>query len=152
MTKSRHRLEADQAASIGHLSTRVGRTLSLSAVRAVQEAGFPEIRESWLPMLQHLENGGVRSTVLAERVGVTKQAIHQMLKEVERAGYCERIADPSDGRAQLVQLSKLGWSAWRKGLKVMQALEEDLASTLGANRMKRLREDLAMLEGILASR
>ena len=152
MSKTRHRLEAEQAASIGHLSTRVGRTLSLAALQAVQEAGFPEVRESWLPLLQHLEEGGLRSTALAERIGVTKQAIHQMLKEVEKAGYCERVADPTDGRAQLIQLSALGWKAWKKGLKVMKALESELESELGASRLERLRRDLAMMAEALSKR
>src|ERR687897_1491129 len=52
--------------------------------------------------------GGVRLTALADRSGLTKQAVGEAVADLERLGYVERVPDPSDGRAQINRLTESG--------------------------------------------
>ncbi|MGH2917284.1 MAG: MarR family transcriptional regulator [Solirubrobacteraceae bacterium] len=58
--------------------------------------------------------GGVRVTTLAERAGMSRQAITYLIRELEGKGYLERHPDPSDRRATLVHLTERGEAAVRE--------------------------------------
>ncbi len=133
--------------TLGHLLTRSARLFNEQAVAAVHAAGYPEVRESWVSLLRHLEPDGVRSSTLGERLGITKQAAGQLVSELERVGYLERVPDPSDGRAKLVRMTERGFGAWLAGLDALRELEEDLDREVGLASLRRdAPELLAALE------
>ena len=43
--------------------------------------------------------------MLAERAQIAKQTATALVDRLERAGYVERVPDPSDGRARLVRMT-----------------------------------------------
>ena len=49
---------------------------------------------------------GSRLTDLADRSGLTKQAVGEAVAELERKGYVERVPDPLDGRAKIIKLTR----------------------------------------------
>jgi len=51
-------------------------------------------------VLQYPGPDGVRPSALAERAGMTKQAMNQLLRSLESAGGVERAAAEADGRAR----------------------------------------------------
>ncbi len=124
--------------TLGHVLTRASRLFNEQALQAVHAAGFPEVRESWIALLRHLDPPGVRSSVLAERLGVTRQAAGQLVSELERAGYLERVADLSDGRAKLVRMTERGLHAWLAGLQALRTLQDDLRHEVGADALSAL--------------
>ncbi len=138
-----------QKASLGHLFSRVGRMLTGHAISKVHDAGFPEVRESWLPILQHVEEEGIRSIDLANKLSISKQAANQMVKEIQKQGYLERAPDPDDKRAQLITLTEQGWQAWVIGLKAMAEMERRLEKQLGLDNVNRMRNQAAIIENIL---
>src|SRR4051794_41656523 len=71
-------------------------------VRGVRAAGFP-VRRAHAQVFENLDPGGVRLTVLAERAGMTHQAMGELVAELVRHGLLERVPDPADGRARLVR-------------------------------------------------
>lgn len=52
--------------------------------------------------------GPVRLTTLATREGVTQPSMTQLIQRLERAGLVTRLADPDDGRAALIGITKEG--------------------------------------------
>ena len=82
-------------------------------------------------------------TALAEKVGITKQAVGQIVAELEQAGVLCRVPDPTDGRAKLVRFTAAGYRALLAGMGVLREVEDDLASELGETLMRRLNRDLA---------
>jgi DNA-binding MarR family transcriptional regulator len=50
----------------------------------------------------------VRPTVLAEQMGLSKQAMNDVCRQLERSGYIELRPDPEDGRARLITLTPQG--------------------------------------------
>lgn len=124
-------IEARKQDTLGHVLTRTSRLFHEHALQAVHAAGFVEVRESWIGLLRYVEEGGVRSSALADRLGVTRQAAGQLVSELESRGYVERVPDPTDGRAKLVRLTERGLGAWSTGLDALASLQEDLTSELG---------------------
>jgi DNA-binding MarR family transcriptional regulator len=144
-----HNIESHQKASLGHLFSRVGRMLTGHAISKVHKAGYPEVRESWLPILQHVEEKGIRSIDLANKLAISKQAANQMVKEIQKQGYLQRDPDPKDKRAQLITLTEQGWQAWVIGLKAMAEMERRLETQLGLDNVDHMRSQAAIIENIL---
>ncbi len=129
-------VEARAPDTLGHVLGRASRLFHEQALAAVRAAGYDEVRESWLGLLRHLRPEGVRSSMLGERLGITKQAAGQLVSELERLGYLERVADPTDGRAKLVRMTERGFGAWLAGLEAMAALEAELEAEVGLRRLR----------------
>jgi DNA-binding MarR family transcriptional regulator len=84
-------------------------------------------------------------TDLAARMGISKQAVGQLVDELEQMGAVERVADPSDGRAKLIRFSTKRGSSLLDGLAHLQKLERELGETIGAKRMAALHDGLIAL-------
>jgi DNA-binding MarR family transcriptional regulator len=82
-------------------------------------------------VLRSLRAGPRRITELAADERVTQPAITLLVNRLQERGWVERIADPSDGRAVLVNLTPLG---------------EDVFEQLRAEYRALLHEEMAMLD------
>jgi DNA-binding MarR family transcriptional regulator len=134
--------EAARDRSLGQLLLRAARLYNEAGVRAARQA-FPELRVAHTRLLPHLDWAGLRQTELAERVGVTKQAIGPLIRDLEAMGLTDRVPDPLDGRAQLVRYAPSAGALLLEGLKALGAVEGALSPALDA-------EDLAQLRALLA--
>ncbi len=105
-------------------------------------AGFADSYPSWGTNIFHyLREGGLRLTELAERSHTTKQAMRYTVNQLEAAGYVERVADPTDGRAKIIRLTDRGLEARRVADEIINDLERECAHRLGEQRMRQF-EDL----------
>src|SRR5438874_2101185 len=109
------------------------------------EAGFDDLRPAHTAVFQHIEADGSRLTDLAERAQITKQSMGYLVDYLERQGYLERRADPSDRRAAVICLTERGWEQVRAALAIIAGLEQEWARTLGKRRMQELRKLLGEL-------
>jgi DNA-binding MarR family transcriptional regulator len=91
----------------------------------------------------------VRGADLAKKLGVTKQAISQLITELEEWGVVEQVADPADGRAKLVRFTKKGEQGLVQGITILRELEQELADKIGKRRMQELHTALLALEKAL---
>src|SRR6476646_8524796 len=64
--------------------------------RAAADAQRPPVRAAHTALFPHLDFDGIRLTDLAARVGVTKQAVGQLVDDLADLGMVERISDPTD--------------------------------------------------------
>ncbi|HEU4408082.1 MAG TPA: MarR family transcriptional regulator [Polyangiaceae bacterium] len=127
------------------LLSRALRLFSDRAAQRVRALSLPSLRLAHATLLNHLGVGGLRLTDLAERVGVSKQAVGGLVQELEAMGVVRRVADPRDGRAKLVRVTPAGRSALRGGLAAVAEIEGSLAASLGPQRFRRLLGDLSAL-------
>jgi DNA-binding MarR family transcriptional regulator len=102
--------------------------------------------------MPHLDLDGTRITELARRAEITKQAVGQLVSDMEKAGYVERFADPDDQRANIVKLTKRGRRAILDGLGVFSDLAADLATELGEQETEKLIDTLESLSRALERR
>ncbi|WP_280174645.1 MarR family winged helix-turn-helix transcriptional regulator [Kaistia soli] len=105
-------------------------------------AGFKELRLPHVPVLQFPGPDGVRPAVLAERTGMSKQAINQLLRSLETTGYITRSDVEGDGSARVIRFTKRGHAAFRRIVEIQREIERDWRAELGA-------ADFATLKSLL---
>jgi DNA-binding MarR family transcriptional regulator len=111
------------------------------------EAGHPAIRPGHGCVFRFVDEEGSRLTDLAERSGLTKQAVGEVVADLEGLGYVERAPDPDDGRAKVIKLTARGADALETGRAIFTEIERDWAERFGAERITVMRE---LLEEITA--
>lgn len=124
---------------------RAARLVNERAVARMQQMGATGLRLAHTALLPHITDAGVRQTELADKLGVTKQAIGPLVDDLEREGIVERIPDPADARAKLVRWTPKGRRALRHGIGVLAQLERELAEEVGARRLAALADTLEAL-------
>ncbi len=82
-------------------------------------------------LLWLMDEGGTRSTVLARRAGVTKQAMSHLVRLMERQGYLEQVPDPSDTRAKVVRMTPRGEAVKIACVEVREELNQEIARLVG---------------------
>jgi DNA-binding MarR family transcriptional regulator len=78
--------------------------------------------------------------VLAERAGVSKQAMNQLLRSLEALGYLARSDAPGEGRARIVRLTKRGRAAYAKMSEILLQIEREWSAELGARPFIQLKQ------------
>jgi DNA-binding MarR family transcriptional regulator len=130
---------------IGRLLLQAQRTFNNQAIEKLRQRGYQGLGVAHTALLPHLDLDGTRITVLAERAGMTKQGMGQLVADLERQGLVTRKPDPADGRATLVQFTDAGWAYLRDAHEVKKELEADYAQILGASGLAELRSLLTAL-------
>lgn len=130
---------------VGRLFLRASRAFAAAASEKLKARGHIGLGATHTALLPHVDLEGTRATVLAERAGMTKQAVGQVVSDLERQGYVERRPDSADSRASLVVFTDAGWRFLRDAQDVKLEIEAEYASVLGAERMRSLRSALVEL-------
>ncbi|HEY6877150.1 MAG TPA: MarR family transcriptional regulator [Polyangiales bacterium] len=147
---TRDALEVQKRASALQLLFKCARLANERAMARVnQQAGRPVLKGAHTALLPHLSYDGVRVVDLARKLEISKQAVSQTLSEMAEAGVVELTPDPSDGRAKLARLTAGGAAAIAQGLRVLDALERELAQEVGEAKMRALHSTLLALEKAL---
>ena len=108
-------------------------------IKELNAAGFDELRIPHMAVLQFPGPDGVRPGTLAERAGISKQAMNQLLQSLEAAGYIERSAARDDGRTRVVRFTKRGRAAYSKISDILHDVEREWATELGARQFADLK-------------
>ena len=112
------------------------------------ERGYPEARPGHAVVFRYIDRRtGARLTDLAERTGMTKQAMMQVVDDLEARGLVRRVRDPQDGRAKMVRLTAKGRRFAPEARRARQAVEGRARRGLGDRRYEQLRASLAELIG-----
>jgi DNA-binding MarR family transcriptional regulator len=106
------------------------------------DEGHGEIRPGHGCVFRFIEVEGSRLTDLAERAGLTKQAVGEVVTDLEHLGYVERVPDPDDRRAKIVRLTDAGRDASQAAQRIFADIERRWAEGFGEERMAILRETL----------
>jgi DNA-binding MarR family transcriptional regulator len=104
-----------------------------------------ELRPTHNHVLRHLDRGGTRASVIAERAGLTRQAITMIVDELEEAGVVRREPDPEDGRAKRIVYTKVGLRGFDESRARIAAIESRWKRELGPARWQELKEALGEL-------
>ena len=112
--------------------------------RLAQE-GFPEIRPGHGRVFRFIEPDGSKLTDMAERAGLTKQAMGELVSDLEELGHVERCACPNDGRAKIITLTERGRASVAAAERIFADIERRWADEVGERRMQTLRSTLNAL-------
>ena len=84
-----------------------------------------------MAVLQFPGPDGVRPGALAERAGMSKQAMNQLLMSLEASGYIMRSAARDDGRTRVVRLTRRGRAAYSRVSDILRDVEREWIAELG---------------------
>jgi DNA-binding MarR family transcriptional regulator len=93
-----------------------------------------------MAVLQFPGPDGLRPGLLAERAGMSKQAMNQLLKSLEGLGYLVRSDAPDEGRARIVRFTRRGRAAYSKIHDILRDIEREWSAVLGPKRFTELKE------------
>jgi DNA-binding MarR family transcriptional regulator len=121
------------------------RAMTEQLMQRLAERGHPEVRFAHGNVFQYLDDDGTRIGVLAERAGISKQAMAQLVAHLEKHRYVERSTDPADRRAQLVRATPRGREVFAIAREVIAEIDVRLETRLGTAKKRRLRSLLEEL-------
>lgn len=143
-------IERAKAESVAQLLFKCARLVNERALAGLETTeGSPRIRPAHTSVFPHLDHEGTRLTELARRMGISKQAVGQLVDELEQMGALERIPDPDDGRAKRIRFSRTPGRTVLDGLRHLGELEQELTQAIGRARMAALHEGLTALLAVL---
>jgi DNA-binding MarR family transcriptional regulator len=130
---------------IGALLRVPAQAIQRRIIHELNAAGFAELRAPHMAVLQFPGPDGVRPGTLAERAGISKQAVNQLLRSLEGLGYIVRTDAPDEGRARIIRLTKRGRAAHSKIHEILRVIEREWSAELGTKQFGQLKELLGSL-------
>jgi DNA-binding MarR family transcriptional regulator len=118
------------------------RAHTAAVVARLARRGYVDFPFASASLLWLLDEGGTRSTTLAQRAGVTKQAMSQLVKQMEREGYLEQVPDLNDTRAKVVRMTLRGEAVKAACAEVREELNQAIATLVGTGKARELEAHL----------
>ncbi len=128
--------------NLGQLLLRAFRWFDESLLNALHAAGWPELTRAHSLVFAQLDSAGTRTAEIARRAGISRQAVHQTVQELQRLGLATLVLDPTNRSAKLVVPTDRGRDSIRVAKAALAKLEGELAQRLGRQRVQALRQAL----------
>ena len=111
----------------------------------VQEAGYTDLSRANVFLLRWPPFDGLRPSEIATRNQLSRQAINDLLSDLEKGGYLERVPDPTDGRARIVRFTERGWDLTQVIRDMSFTTEREWTRAIGEARYAEFRDTLREL-------
>lgn len=128
--------------NIGQLLIVVSKDFQKRALAKFVERGYADLQPAHISVIANLGLSGTRLTLLAQRAMMTKQGMGQLVDEMERLGYVERLPDPEDNRAKIACFTDKGLGLMVDGASIVESIEKEYAKLIGKERVEVLRAAL----------
>jgi DNA-binding MarR family transcriptional regulator len=130
---------------IGWRLWQASRAWQAEFAAAMRGAGHGWFSEARAGLLGHIPRRGLRQSLLIERMGISKQAVQQLVDGLEEEGILQRLPDADDRRGRFVAFTDRGLTALSDGDRIKLDIEADYRNRLGASRFEVLMEALGAL-------
>lgn len=114
-------------------------------IEELNKAGFNDLSLPHIAVLQYPGPDGVRPGKLAERAGMSKQAMNQLLRSLESLGYVIRQNESTGSRARVVRFTTRGHAVFDLILSILRAVEGQWSETLGFKEFTQLKKLLNLV-------
>ena len=112
----------------------------------LHEEGFDDFDRAYFTVFRYPGPQGARPTDYAAQVGISKQALNYLLRELERLGYVEREPHPDDLRSKRIVITERGVAAVGVIRRAVAEMEAAWEQQLGPKRFAQLRDLLLELQ------
>ncbi len=130
---------------------RAARKAYGTAVRqAFADAGFDDVPRNGAYVLARVYDDDAPPTRLTRELGISKQAVSQLIDTMVMRGYLERSPDTEDRRRMLLHLTPRGQAAATVSWEAATAVDQELLQRLTADGVAALRAGLTTLCEIAA--
>lgn len=110
-------------------------------LREVAAAGFDDLSDTEYRLFQYPGPEGARPIKLAQRCGMTKQAMNYVLAGLERKGYLARRPAP-DRSGRVIHLEKRGQKLIAALRGSVQRIEREWSTQVGETRLEEIRQHI----------
>lgn len=100
--------------------------------------GHPDLRPAWVQIIPWVGPEGARIVDLAREQGISKQAMGQLVSEIEQAGYLLRLDDRQDQRTRRIALTRAGIALVRDASAAADQVRAEFQHILGGAALKHL--------------
>ena len=107
--------------------------------------GHSQLRINYEPYIAAAAERGARLSDIAEMLGVSRQAANQTANQIEAAGYLQRAADPSDGRAKLLVTTPRAKAMIRQGSAEAMKVQARFADIVGKQELAAVNRSIVEL-------
>jgi DNA-binding MarR family transcriptional regulator len=104
--------------------------------------------EPWHPSMMissYVDSDGTRSGEIARRMGLTKQAVGRMVRDLEALGLLTQEPDAHDGRATRVRFTDAGLRYMMRMHRQIEAIEREYEALIGAEDFAAARKALRIV-------
>jgi DNA-binding MarR family transcriptional regulator len=129
-------LKAAREHGIGRLLLMARRDFMYRLAQRMQDAGLELLPRSSGALLPFIDLEGTRSVDLARRMGITKQGVTKLVKELIERGLLRRQDDDSDGRAFRVVFTEGGLDYLLSMHKAIRKVEKEYEALVGKDDMR----------------
>ncbi len=136
------KLKQIRQSHIGHLFLHAFQAYDKQVISKLRDRGYSDVGRAHSAALRHLDFDGTRISKMAERAGITKQGMGQLVKDLVDGGYLTEEVDPDDRRAKLIKFTEEGFDLFEDVVEIFQEIEATYVDTIGARRMQQLKDTL----------
>ncbi len=139
---------AHDAQALSWLLRRAVRRYATPVADALETEGFGDLPQRGVWALSALARAepGLSGRDLVTRMGISKQAVSQLVETLVTMGYVARRSAPEDRRRTLLHLTARGHSAARIIDETVDGLEAGMAATIGREQLLLLHQALVELD------
>ncbi|MDR3650190.1 MAG: MarR family winged helix-turn-helix transcriptional regulator [Acidimicrobiales bacterium] len=113
-------------------------------------AGYDDLNAAHVGLWRYPGLEGLRPSQLADRRGITKQSVNDLLGYLEQHGYLLRVPDSVDGRARVIRLTPKGWRLQKTIYAEAASAQLRIEEILGPRRYAQMHSSLELLTEQLA--
>jgi len=135
---------------VGALLRRPFMAARAHVVEQLHTAGFTDLLPAHMAVFQYPGPHGRTPGQIARAAHASKQAINNLLAQLERAGYLTRLVNPDNRRERLIELTPRGQAAIKTIRSAIHQLERRWEADLGETDYLQLRSRLERLNDLLA--
>lgn len=143
MSTTDRRVREFEAESLQRHAIEFGEWMVRASNERAQKLGHTGLRPALARLMVFISWEGSRITDIARAQDVSKNAVGQLVTELEELGYVERVPDPADGRAKIVRYTERGRALIADAAAIGEELNAELEAIVGADRLAELRSTLA---------
>ena len=137
--------DGGQSPYVGALLGDVWQWVRDQLYTGVVAAGYDDLNAAHVGLWRYPGLEGLRPSQLADRRGITKQSVNDLLAHLEQHGYLARVPDPADKRARVIRLTSKGWRLQKVIYSEAGSAQLRIAEILGPRRFAQLRSSLELL-------
>lgn len=108
----------------------------------LRAAGMPGLSRTQSLIMTNVADGVTRPAELARRLGISRQAVQQLLADMQQRGLLELADDPADARAKIIRYSSRGVQIGEITVRALEHLDDEIERRLGSKALTELRRIL----------
>ena len=87
-----------------------------------------------LLFMSYLDDGQDHSSTMSQKLGLTRQAVSQIVKDLEDKGIIQQVRDPRKASAKILKTTAYGKRFVNNALETLAAIEQEIAEQIGKRR------------------